>query len=67
MGLLRKIWNKYIEFNKRTREGMKVTSSVETSFRCPKCKSPLFQIAYTKSYDQQYFCKKCGYEGMAKL
>ena len=67
MNLFNKIWNKYLQSKRRAREGMKVSNSVETSFRCPKCKSYLFQISYAKSYDQQYFCKKCGYEGMAKV
>lgn len=67
MGLFRKIWNKYIKFDKKARDVMKVTSSIQTSFKCPKCKSPLFQIVYPNAYDPQYFCKKCGYEGMVKL
>lgn len=67
MGLLKKIWDKYLAMNKREREVLKVIRSIKTSFKCPKCKSPLFQIDYYGSCDQQYFCKKCGYEGMAKI
>lgn len=67
MNILNRLWKKYLNFNKRSREALKITRSIKTSFKCPKCKSPLFKIAYSNSYDPQYFCKKCNYEGMAKL
>lgn len=67
MNLLKRAWNKYLENKKRAREVMKITRSFQTSFKCPKCKSSLSQISYSKFIDTRYFCKKCGYEGMAKL
>jgi len=67
MNIIKKFWERYIQFNKKAREVSKATSSIETAFKCPKCKSYLYKIVYAKSYDTQYFCKKCNYEGLAKL
>ena len=67
MGLIKNVWDRYLESVKRSREVMKITRSIQTSFRCPKCKSYLSQVVYSKSIHPGYFCKKCGYEGMAKL
>jgi predicted RNA-binding Zn-ribbon protein involved in translation (DUF1610 family) len=67
MGFFKKILESYTAYNQRARETMKITNSFQTSFKCPKCKSPLSQISFGRSIDVQYFCKKCGYEGMAKL
>lgn len=67
MKFINKLWNKYLDSKKRSREVMKITSSTGIGFICPKCRSSLSQIVYSKSLDPMYFCKKCGYEGMGQL
>jgi len=67
MKIIKKTWKNFLESVKRSREVMKITRSYQTQFKCPKCKSYLSQIVYSKSVDPQYFCSKCGYEGLGKI
>jgi predicted RNA-binding Zn-ribbon protein involved in translation (DUF1610 family) len=67
MGLFNDLWIKYLNAHTKMREVRKFSRSMKTGFKCPKCKSSLFQIVSSKSIDPQYFCKKCGYEGLGKI
>ena len=63
MKLIKKILNWFKEYNKKSINVLKITRSIKTSFKCPKCKSDLYRINYSKSITNTYFCKNCNYEG----